>query len=104
MLIPTALVACNSALAERHQETLAHALMTMWSSWIQEIKLQTKANTPWPETRKIDARFQIQTQAAQLNLRKSDKVVFTISPAGMLLSSRFLVLLRKGGQTYRFAH
>lgn len=89
MLIAIALIACNSALAERHQETPAHALMTMWSSWIQEIQPQAKANAAWPETRKIDARFQIQTQPARLNLRKGDKVIFTISPAGMSLSSRF---------------
>lgn len=89
MVIITALIASNSALAERHQETAAHALMTMWSSWIQEIKPKADANTAWPEVRKIDARFHIQTQPAQLNLRKGDKVVFTISPAGMSLSSRF---------------
>ncbi|MEX1666200.1 hypothetical protein [Zhongshania arctica] len=89
MLSATALIACNSALAERHQDTPAHALMTMWSSWIQEIKPQSKANAAWPETRKIDTRFHIDTQPAELNLRKGDKVVFTISPAGMSLSSRF---------------
>ena len=84
----SALIFNNNALAEGHQESKPHALIAMWTSWIQDIKPKADESA-WQELRKIDTRFQIQTQPAQLNLRKGERTVFTISPLGMSFSSKF---------------
>ncbi|WP_269619390.1 hypothetical protein [Zhongshania sp. BJYM1] len=86
--IVSALILNNSAFAERQQETKTQALIAMWSSWVRDLK-PIANDTAWPELRKIDARFHIETLPAQLNLSKGDRVIFTVSPVGMSFSSKF---------------
>lgn len=84
----SAVILNNSAFAEREHETKTQALIAMWSSWVQDLKPKA-SETTWPELRKIDTRFHIETLPAQLNVSKGDKVVFTINPAGISFSSKF---------------
>ncbi len=79
----------NTAHAERSSAGKLAQLSHMWAALHLSPKDKQSDTSAWPEHRKIKTQFHIETQAAQFRIRKGNKLVFTLSPAGLSFNASF---------------
>ncbi|MDF1691000.1 MAG: hypothetical protein P1U47_01390 [Zhongshania sp.] len=75
--------------AERATKGKLSSLTTMWAALHFNGSEKTADTSPWPAAKKIETKFKFDTQPAQLQFRKGNKLVFSLSPAGLSFDASF---------------